>query len=76
MSNFYIADWQYNHRNCLAFDNRPFTSIEQMNGALVERWNSVVKPGDTVYVLGDMFWCDSEMAISVLDSLSGRIFPD
>ena len=74
MSNFYIADWHYNHKNCLAFDNRPFTSIEQMNEALVERWNSVVKPGDTVYVLGDMFWCDSEMAISVLDSLSGRIF--
>ena len=45
-----------------------------MNEALVERWNSVVKLGDTVYVLGDMFWCDSEMAISVLDSLSGRIF--
>ena len=52
MSNFYIADWHYNHKNCLAFDNRPFTSIEQMNEALVERWNSVVKPGDTVYVLG------------------------
>lgn len=74
MSNFYIADWHYNHRNCLAFDNRPFTSIEQMNEALVERWNSVVKPDDTVYVLGDMFWCNSEMAISVLDSLSGRVF--
>ena len=74
MPNFYISDWHYNHKNCLAFDNRPFTSIEQMNEALVERWNNVVKPGDTVYVLGDMFWCDSEMAISVLDSLSGRIF--
>lgn len=33
---FYISDWHYNHKNCLAFDNRPFTSIEQMNETLVE----------------------------------------
>ena len=55
---FYISDWHYGHKNCLAFDNRPFTTIEQMNTALVGRWNSVVKPGDSVYVLGDMFWCN------------------
>lgn len=71
---FYISDWHYNHKNCLAFDNRPFTSIEQMNEALVERWNSVVKPGDVVYVLGDMFWCNADVAIPVLDSLAGEIF--
>lgn len=71
---YYISDWHYGHANCLAFDNRPFTNVEQMNEALIERWNSAVKPGDTVYVLGDMFWCNANTAIPVLESLSGQIF--
>lgn len=68
---FYIADWHYNHANILAFDNRPFTTIEQMNAALVDRWNAAVTPADTVYVLGDMFWGGETKAIPVLDSLNG-----
>lgn len=53
---FYIADWHYNHSNILAYDNRPFTTVEEMNTALADRWNAAVTPADTVYVLGDMFW--------------------
>ena len=68
---YYIADWHYGHRNCLSFDNRPFTNIEAMNTALVERWNGVVKAGDTVYVLGDMFWCKPNRAVPVLNALNG-----
>lgn len=71
---FYISDWHYGHANCLAFDNRPFKSVEEMNEALVTRWNSVVCPGDIVYVLGDMFWCKPSVAIPVLDSLNGEKF--
>lgn len=68
---YYISDWHYGHRNCLSFDNRPFTFVEDMNAALTERWNGVVKPEDTVYVLGDMFWCKPSEAVPVLKSLRG-----
>lgn len=71
---FYIADWHYGHSNALAFDNRPFKTIEEMNAALVERWNSVVRPGDIVYVVGDMFWCKSSIAVPILKSLTGEKF--
>lgn len=71
---FYISDWHYGHANCLAFDNRPFKSVEEMNEALIARWNSVVRPGDIVYVLGDMFWCKPSVAIPVLDALNGEKF--
>lgn len=71
---FYIADWHYGHGNCIAFDNRPFTSLDEMNQELIKRWNSVVSAGDTVYVLGDMFWCKSEEAKHVLDKLNGQKF--
>lgn len=69
---FYISDWHYGHSNVLAFDNRPFKTIEEMNQALVDRWNAVVGAGDIVYVLGDMFWCNMQTAIPVLDSLHGQ----
>ncbi len=71
---FYIADWHYDHKNCLAFDNRPFVTVEEMNAALVDRWNSVVKPGDIVYVLGDMFWCKPAIATPVIECLNGQKF--
>lgn len=71
---FYIADMHYGHKNVLAFDNRPFRAIEEMNEALVERWNAAVSPGDIVYVLGDMFWCSEQEAIPILKSLNGEKF--
>ena len=69
---FYIADWHYDHANCIHFDNRPFKNVEEMNEALIANWNNVVSPGDTVYVLGDMFWCKTTEAIAVLDKLNGQ----
>ena len=68
---FYIADWHYNHANCIAFDNRPFKNVQEMNDELIKRWNSVVSENDTVYILGDMFWCNCKDALPVLDQLHG-----
>lgn len=72
----YIADWHYAHANILAFDNRPFKTVEEMNEELVKRWNATVNPGDTVYVLGDMFWCISSQAVPILQALNGMMEHD
>lgn len=56
----------------LGFDNRPFTSIEQMNEELIRRWNSVVSDGDLVYILGDMFWCTPKIAAPIMEQLNGQ----
>ena len=71
MPNFYIADWHYGHKNILAYDNRPFKTIEEMNKTLVDRWNGAVSPGDRVFVLGDMFWCNEDCAVPILETLNG-----
>ena len=57
---FYISDLHFGHTNCLAFDNRPFSTIAEHDAELIRRWNSVVRPGDIVYILGDMFWCKQQ----------------
>lgn len=61
MTRFVISDTHFGHTNSWEkFKNadgsplRPFTSNEEMDNAMVERWNAKVQPGDTVYHLGDV----------------------
>lgn len=48
-----ISDTHFNHYNIIQYCKRPYTSCEEMNEDLITRWNSVVKPHDIVYHLGD-----------------------
>jgi len=54
MTTFLTSDLHFGHRNIIRIGKgRPFDSIQEHDEALIENWNSVVKPGDIVYVLGD-----------------------
>jgi len=53
MTVWFTADLHLGHHNIITYCQRPFTDVEAMNNALVERWNAVVEPADTVYVAGD-----------------------
>jgi calcineurin-like phosphoesterase family protein len=50
---YLISDLHIFHTNIIRYSNRPYESVEEMNEALVNNWNSVVKPNDEVYCLGD-----------------------
>jgi calcineurin-like phosphoesterase family protein len=58
MTIWVTSDTHFNHENILSFDNgRPeFDSVEAMNEFIIDQWNSVVRPGDKVYHLGDVFF--------------------
>ena len=54
MSIFLTSDLHFGHRNILHIGKgRPFKTIEEHDKALIDNWNSIVKSGDLVYVLGD-----------------------
>jgi len=43
-----------------------------MNRELIKKWNEKVKPEDTVYVLGDVFWCGTRKAREIMKQLNGK----
>lgn len=49
------SDTHFNHENIIKYCGRPFTDAKTMNDYMVEKWNSVVKPEDKVYHLGDVY---------------------
>lgn len=77
---FIISDTHFSHSNILKFTNsegnkiRPeFSSVSEMDWGMVDRWNSVVKPGDKVYHLGDVYMSASKGYIeNLLSKLQGQ----
>lgn len=52
---WFISDTHFFHQNILKWGRSEFSSVEEMNEVMVENWNKVVKPGDKVYHLGDVW---------------------
>ena len=69
----YLADMHFDHDSIIAYDNRPFDSVEEMNEALITNWNRVVTdPDDLTWILGDFCFRDGERWNELLSRLNGR----
>jgi calcineurin-like phosphoesterase family protein len=56
---FFTSDLHFGHDKDFIWKDRGFNSVEEMNNAIVKRWNDIVEPEDTVFVLGDLMMGDS-----------------
>ena len=70
---FVISDTHFFHSKILEFERaaRPFDSVEEMNEAMVDRWNAIVKKNDAVWHLGDVCF-GSKKNLKIIDRLKGR----
>jgi calcineurin-like phosphoesterase family protein len=64
-----VSDTHFGHDNIIKYCDRPFANATEMDEALIENWNSVVKDGDIVYHLGDVYFSEGHKA---LPKLKGR----
>ena len=72
---YFTSDCHFNHNNILKYEpeTRPFNTIEEMNETIISNWNNVVKPEDTVYVLGDMFMGALDAIEPIFNRLNGTV---
>ena len=72
--NYYISDLHFGHaRLNEKIDCRGFESTEQMDEYMVAQWNSRVKDGDHVFILGDLsVSSQGEEVNRILHRLKGR----
>lgn len=50
---WFTSDTHFGHKAIIRFSNRPFSSVEDMDETLIQRWNERVKPNDLIWHLGD-----------------------
>lgn len=72
MSNYYISDLHFGHKNCLDYDNRKFKDIETHDQFIMDKWNETVNIDDDVYILGDVSWHNVTKTIDILSNLNGN----
>jgi calcineurin-like phosphoesterase family protein len=72
---YFTSDLHFNHQRIIEYEpkTRPFNSVEEMNETLIANWNSVVKPEDTVYVLGDFAMGPANDVRGLVARLNGTI---
>jgi calcineurin-like phosphoesterase family protein len=51
---WFTADLHLGHANIIAYCRRPFRAVDDMDAALLAAWEATVRPGDEVWVLGDL----------------------
>ncbi|MDE6030769.1 MAG: hydrolase, partial [Oscillospiraceae bacterium] len=69
---YYTADLHFGHDNVIKFDNRPFSSVEEMDRTIIEHWNGRVTYNDDVYIVGDFAFKNERPFTWYLDRLKGK----
>jgi len=76
MKTFLISDLHFNHKRIPEFcpESRPYESMEEMNWAIINKWNNVVGKNDETFVLGDFAFSENNSTMDnefIFDSLNG-----
>ena len=56
MNYFFTSDTHFGHAPIIKYNERPFSSVEEMDESLIDIWNSIVGKRDIVYHMGDFAW--------------------
>ena len=72
MASWFTADYHFGQGSARGLFRRPFAATAEMDAAMVEAWNDVVAPGDTVWHLGDFaIRQPAERVVALLATLHG-----
>ncbi len=72
MTRFFTSDLHLGHANIIRYSARPFADVDEMDVALVDRWNETVGDEDDVWVLGDVAMGTLRDSLPLIELLRGR----
>lgn len=72
MAIYFTSDLHFNHNKIIRYCNRPFSSVEEMNEALITNWNRTVTSSDVIYMLGDFCMGSRKECQKFVDKLNGN----
>lgn len=74
MAIFFTSDNHFSHKNISNFcpDTRQGKDVQEMNRLMIRNWQIQVRQEDTVYMLGDVFFCNADEAIKIMRQLPGQ----
>lgn len=73
MKTYFTSDYHFCHKNILIYDKRPFDNIQDHDKKIIENHNSVVKPEDEVWFLGDFIFGSESQLEQILKQMNGKI---
>ena len=75
MKTFFTSDTHFGHKRILEYcaTTRQYSSIEEHDEALIEKWNSVVGKNDLVYHLGDVSFSTHQRNVEIFQRLNGKV---
>ena len=69
---FFISDTHFGHANIIRYCDRPFSTAEDMDKAMIDRWNELVTDCDEVFFIGDFsLTLSAERTAEILHELRG-----
>lgn len=72
---FFIGCTHWGHKKIIEYTNRPFKTVEEMDEAMINNWNSVVNKNDKVIHHGDVIFNKNTIDPSrILNKLNGEIY--
>ena len=71
---FVTSDTHFSHARISELADRPFSTVEEMDAALIRRWNDVVAPDSVVLHLGDLALGPIAESLPLTAHLHGRRF--
>lgn len=71
---FFTSDIHFGHRNIIEYSRRPFSSVDEMNEAIIAAWNDQVSPESKVYVIGDVALGKIAETLPLVARLNGTLF--
>lgn len=63
---YFSSDWHFYHKNILKYDNRPFSTMDEMIEHIITRTNDIVKEDDELYFLWDLNFSHNDETLNRL----------